>query len=479
MKPTKREKAFNNQRDLRASVRRVASRVAFWAVAVVMPLLVAGYFLTGVADRPQAATLASGDAGTTVILEQKPDETWRVTYALSAPTRRLDLGPAFGGYHERAWTVETPGLELVAQTTGASARTVLRARDGDPAFKEATVIVTLAPLKAPRQYEPFIPLGENGVLLYTGHFQPWLSPERRLDATFTVRPSRRRFVTAFGETKPAFERWRSPFGHPAFLYVGPRPPVSGPRVKGVFDRSTPRWVANETEAFADDALRILERAFGSPAAATPNIFVAFDETGPEGLLSFAGDALPGQFRIVLRGGAWAQPSDQARTLLRLHTAHEAAHLWQEGARPRAYNVPNWIHEGGASLVATEVMKRLGLWSVADIQAEMARAKGRCAKSLDGRSLAAADRFNVRDAIYECGVVMNWLAARRDRRGAAAFWADFVALSRTRGGYDADLFYEAAAETAGQDLADGLKRFAERNFATGEQALSALDQLERL
>ncbi len=117
------------------------------------------------------------------------------------------------------------------------------------------------------------------------------------------------------------------------------------------------------------------------------------DLGEEGRLSYSGDALPGQYQMTLAGGGWKEPSEQALGVLRLATAHEAAHLWQAAARPASDAVPDWIHEGGADALAAEAMVKAGYWTPEQAEENFTRVKADCARLLEMLSLQRAEAGN--------------------------------------------------------------------------------------
>ncbi|MEO0878822.1 MAG: hypothetical protein AAFY22_03825 [Pseudomonadota bacterium] len=398
---------------------------------------------------------------------------WRLEFRLAQPVRALDLGPSLNGFRTSDWRIVTPGLALKSD----GARDFLTGESGRQAFDRAVISVKARPLGLKKHYQPIRELGAQGALVYTGHFWPWRNG-RRLDAVFSVSPRAGALVSVFGRTSASLERWMSPFRHPAFVYVGPLRAQENDRALLVADPRAPAWLRRETAQSITPVLKALEGLLGPFPDEKPNVFLAFEEGGPAGLLRYSGDALPGQFQLSLYGGAWARRTALGVELVRRALAHESAHLWQTEVRPKGEQ-PGWIHEGAAEAIAAEALVALGWFSAADARRDLARARKNCAEGLRTGTLNSAEARGAIGALYACGRIMVQTAAdARDGAApgagsAAGFWRALARRAEAEGGYDAGLFYALVAETGGEALARAMRRFARTEFARADQEITAL------
>ncbi|NWG92486.1 MAG: hypothetical protein HXY21_08265 [Parvularculaceae bacterium] len=404
-----------------------------------------------------------------VTIEQRNDDRWRVAYELAAPRAELDLGPDIDGYRGRHWAIASEGAALIRR----DGRDVVVPAGGRRRIRSARFLVEPAASDRRKDYEPFIPMGDGGFIVYTGHFIPYKDASTRLDARLTIIADEGASVSAFDETKKRFENWKSPYGHPGFVYVGAAAPIETDALLTIADATAPAWVKAEVASFAPTIAGALQGLFARALPAKPNIFVAMGDQGGEGRLSYSGDALPGQYQMTLAGGAWAERTDEALGVLRLSTAHEAAHLWLAAARPRTDAVPDWIHEGGADALAAEALAAAGYWSAAEKAARFETAKAECARGLQQLSLARAESENRWEAVYACGHVISVAAA--GEAGVAAFWREFVRRSG-RDGYDEAMFLALAEERAGALTVNRIRDLVRINAARPD--LSIARMLER-
>lgn len=404
-----------------------------------------------------------------ISIAQQHEGFLRVSYEWRRPQREMIFDAIDDGYRERRWSVATPGFIQKRLDDGDRI-----ARADGKRFSRIELVARPAMNRLSKEYQPVARYGAGGALLYTGHFWPMTAAGGRIDATFDFMPGAGGHVVAFGANEPVVKDWRSPMAHPAFVYLGPLEPVETKDVMALVDPDAPDWVVEEFNSIVPKSFAKLADLFGFAPATKPNLFLSAPLGDEAGRLSYSGDALPAQFQITLRGAAWNEASDKARTVFRHSTIHEAVHLWQAAARPAIEDAPEWIHEGAADAIASEVMVALGLWDADAIMTAEREAHLECARGLDGGSLNAAKSRGEFRALYACGYVIATAVAQADGASTAAFWRDFIARSQAVGGYDAELFYQLVAErTDDQAFADAIEDFARTPLADPERSMERL------
>jgi hypothetical protein len=336
--------------------------------------------------------------------------------------------------------------------------------------KEIAFLVDPAPAGLRKDYEPFIAMGDGGVLFYSGHFQPYARNGERQRTALTIIAEECAAVSAFGVTAPQFVRWESPFRHPAFIYVGRQKPIESEALVALADAAAPEWVRGEIGAFAPAIAVALRGLFERALPVKPNIFLTAVDLSEEGRLSYRGDALPGQYQMTLSGAAWRESTPEGLLVLRRSTAHEAAHLWQAAARPNSDAAPEWIHEGGADALAAEALVAAGYWTAAERAQNLERSKAECARFLERLSLQRAEADSRWDAVYACGHVINVAAAGKG--GVASFWREFTARAAADG-YDEAMFVALAEERAGAETAKAIRDLVRINDARSAAAIARL------
>lgn len=410
-----------------------------------------------------AQPAVKGDVAITV--EAHATGAWRVSYQFAAPQEGMDLGLSADGFRSRHWRNDGAGARLVARDGRDFVEPVGDRRLGNFSFLVDPVAAQLR-----KAYEPFIPMGDGGVLFYTGHVMPYGPGDRRLNATLDVIADDGASVSAFGETAARFDDWKSPFDHPAFLYIGKARPVESGALVTITDTTAPPWINDEAAAFAPAIATALKDMLQRALPTKPNIFVLMGDISEEGRLNYSGDALPGQYQMTLTGGGWKKSSPEALAVLRHSTAHEAAHLWQAAARPRSDAVPDWIHEGGADALAADALVAAGYWTEADRRVDFDKARSVCEAALRQRSLRLAEAEASWEGVYACGHVLNVAAA--GEAGVAALWRDLI-REGARDGYDEAMFLSLAGERRGEGAVKAMRDLIRINDARPDLAISRM------
>lgn len=389
-------------------------------------------------------------------LEQADPLRWVVAYEFSPAVDAVDLGPSLDGYRARHWRIRGDGARLAVRD---GRDVILPVGSGKIAALSAAV--DAAESHPAKDYRPFTPIA-GGVVVYTGHFLPFVGGARA-DAALTIAPADGAQASAFGETRAQFSNWRSPHRHPAFVYVGTSAPIDSGGIRLLADDGTPAWIGEELMRIAPRIAAALD------GIGDAEIFLAIGDLSAEGRYGYDGDALPGQIVLRLSGAGWRAASPDARDVFRRATAHEMAHL-RQAARPENDAVPSWIHEGLAEALASLAMRRAGFWTPAEQQRRFEDARSTCAQSLQRLSLARAEAEARWDAVYACGHVIAVAAA--GGAGVESFFRAFEQRAAA-GGYDAALFLALAEERAGAETAAAIRDLIAIHNARPDRAIERM------
>lgn len=420
----------------------------------------------GVAAALTAACAREAAPELRIAIAQGEGASLEVAYEWRRPQRLAAFNAVADEYRAARWTLP-PDFELRTEDD----HDVIARRDGKR-FHALALTAAPAANRLPKEYQPVVRYGAGGVLLYTGHFWPVEGKDKRADAVFDLTPAPGGQAVAFGENEPALKDWTSPMDHPAFVYLGPLEPVETDNVMAVIDPEAPAWIVAEFNAIVPASFAKLAEMFGAAPETKPNLFLAASP-GAEGQLSYSGDALPAQFQIMLEGGAWRAPNEQARDVFIQATAHETVHLWQAAARPADSAPPEWIHEGAADAMAAEIMVALGEWDAAAFERNEAAARTECAAELAKGPLNGARARGDFRALYACGHVIASAVAVAERGSTAGFWRAFIERAGPDG-YTEAMFYELVADRTGdRKFAEALQDFARTPLAEPQKAIDGL------
>ena len=332
------------------------------------------------ADRPAAEPTITISAG--------PD-TLQIGYRLKHPIRALELAPAKSGVRS-GWTVVSAGIVLDGHT--------LRRANGST-LDDA--VVTLAPdtVRIDRAYPQALRVGLGWLV----HGPYLAAAEGGGKARVRVPPD-----------------WialpRKPLtGH---FYVGPR---SYLRDGIVSPPAIPDALRSTAAAALRQATLSYGRRFALAPPAPPLVVLAVDPTLERG---WRGDSTAGALSLRFAEVSLHQPPQVG--VIGRFVAHEVFHDWWQGVvAPLTGEKGAWVEEGMAEYAAL-----LTSDDPAAVSTDLTRRLNGCRGSLAPEGLLAAPPTGG-EAVYDCGVVFQWLRDLQRRRAsggrddAFAGWRDLL------------------------------------------------------
>jgi hypothetical protein len=238
------------------------------------------------------------------------------------------------------------------------------------------------------------------------------------------------------------------------------------------------------EASLPEALRQFNERLGRPALARPTVAVSYEAS--EGPVSWRGDVdHAGAIVLRMKGKPDLAAGGELGKLIEAFVLHEAFHLWNGVAYPQAPGSARaWLTEGVAEYATRKVLRDLGRMSDQDFLASMGQGLNRCVEALE-RTSGGIDALDGRggSAVYDCGVVVQWLGDHvmaRDGGGFFPAWRKIFADAASGDGQHdrSDYFRAVDPAFAGESPADPLMAWlvrGEGEFDAGAiaDALAAL------
>lgn len=392
-----------------------------------------------------AAPLRAEQSGSRVAIELVPHDTqWEVRYTLSRPVRALRFVRVDRhGNRASSWVPVDPAL-AIARDDGEE---VVRRTDG-AAFDRAAFRMAPRYATLEKDYAPFSPFGDGGLLIHTGRFHA--CAERCTGGeTFqlALQPPAGAHAIVHGQVVP-FVRFEDG-GDGTNLYAGRALPVTTPDVVAVIDQTFPADSRARLGALLPRLMAFYGREFGA-LTARPMLYASRDEAHPGGGYGFQGGTLPGQVFMHLygRNEAFGTPAFVAR--MDWFFAHEAAHLYQ-GYPALVDAGDSWIHEGGADALAAVALQALGVVDRDRVRVRLQASLEACAKGIARHPLTRAHVEGSFDTFYACGFVMQMAvdaAALRASDGAcglACVWRDFQKDVAAGAAWSTDTFIAVSAK----------------------------------
>ena len=355
-----------------------------------------------------------------------------------------------------------PSLQLIAPA-GAALQTSGEGRDelvAPAPFDRVSLIARVYRHLPEKDYQPYIALSGGGLLVYTGQYD--VGPEDT-ELRYTFKPLAGETAVLPGRASQRAIEWSTTAGEGTYAAFGKLTPVDEPALVAVVDPGMPEWLDREARQTLPRLFDLYAKTFGVALPKRPTVFLSYGDEDVPGSVSLGGGTLDGLVQLEVRLGEARRAAFDPAVLksFRHLLAHEAAHLWN--SHWLEAKGPDWVHEGGAELLAFRAVRELGLSTEADLLDRLSWSASECAMVRGGAELGK-DAVRAR---YACGAVIQAIVSEQAQGGLEAIWARLMVLGANKAGYDDQTFYKACAE-----LGTPPERIAASRALAGTRAGSA-------
>lgn len=426
----------------------------------------------------QLASCVSAPVQDKIHLSLAGEGYWKVTYHLARPTPTITLARTPDNSRSGRWQIASPEFEIVQVNN----KDLIRRIDG-AAFSLVHILVPATYVPLPKDYAPFAPFSDGGLLIHSGRFHacptntaqanddcdgPWLMQ-------ITSPPDAHILLNGRVHTRSA--RWVDS-GDGTKVYVGTSKPRATSNFIGIVDPALPSAIAELMLELLPELMEQYGQKF-PPLPQRPMLFVSYEPFFSEGR-GRQGGTLPGQVFMHFYGPGWEVVNADGYTPEETawFFAHEVGHLFQHGVT--GVREASWIHEGAAEAFAYLMLGSLETLSEEYLATRRQSAFDGCHDALsDGTLASAADRGRFSD-YYQCGLIMFLAidAAIRansdDQNDLFSFWTTLIADTGEDETWESENFLEKAQILIGPSLAERLRALI---FNKQDDPAKALRKLE--
>jgi len=384
-------------------------------------------------------------------------------FSVAEPTSALRFERTPDASRAADWRLDDPEFEIVQKDSAD----LLRRKDGAP-FRAVAASMAVKYRSLPKDYAPFSPFTDGGLLFHTGRFHACAGEAgcagSALSWRFEIAAPTNARIIAYGRAHLRHARVNSSASG-TNVYIGKARPVATNDAIAVIDPGFPEAARAPLERLLPPLMRLFSERFGA-LKEKPALFASLDPDPPPGSdYSSQGGVLPGQVFIHLYGERWRGAADaRAAGFLPWFFAHEIAHLYQLKDVSGAFDGEEaWIHEGGADALAAAALETLGAAAPEYIADRIDSAERQCAKGLAelGAPLLEASARGAFQNHYSCGLILHRalaVSAGGGASGAYAVWTEYLARTRDGAPWSGETFFAAAqAAGAGEAALDFARR----------------------
>lgn len=277
------------------------------------------------------------------IIIKDPAGNWSVTYTSDIPVTRISFQRSPDNSRGIRWTAKPTDFKIFKVD---DYETVSRI-DGKP-FTQVEFELTPTYISLPKDYAPFSPFSDGGMLLHSGRF--FACAEQCNGSSnnwhIRVRTAKEDNIIVNGVVYAGEVSWvDSDSGQK--IYVGERAPIQDENFVSLIDSDLP---APLKELMSKNLPKILSYFAVRMGALNfrPSLYASYSQTD-DGRYGNQGGTLPGQIFMHWYGVQSIEKLDENATLW--FFAHEVAHLYQGKAGNVEALAEAWLHEGSAELFA--------------------------------------------------------------------------------------------------------------------------------
>ncbi len=405
--------------------------------------------------------------------------TFQAKYSLSQPVFGLKFNRTTEGWKEKELHPTNPNLEIRTVNDDE----LILSKD-QTAFSEFTLEfkTTSNMTSDERDYKILDQYTDGSFLLYTGHFNVSHSVDQdcilnnsiSVKNIFTFVPNASEVVYFAGiryKEKPAV--WDKETNRDTFVFFGQPTVLEADSFVILYDKGLPDWLKNQAKEIMPKILKYYEESFHISFDVKPTIFFFF-KPGDAPYFFFSGDALTNQIRLCAKGNDWTNFSQEGQSRLLYFIAHEAAHLWNSHYFHYEED-KDWMYEGGARILAQELLRNLRLISDAQFSDIMSGNLHQCLLDL------IPGRINESRNPYTCGSIMGLITGAAVKKadpksnGIFDFWKNLFSLAaKNNNTYTQEMYFSLLLEKTGdKELVDGLRKLALEPIANPGEHITAL------
>jgi hypothetical protein len=400
------------------------------------------------------AILAAGVAHATpeILVTALHGMQWQVRYDFAEAVTSMQFMRAPDDSRPRTWLPDH-GFEIVKTEAGD----VARRKDG-AAFR--TVRFRMSPTYSvlPKDYAPFSPFGDGGMLFHTGRLfacAGHCSDDESWSMDLWADDEDR--ILLDGKALQARAHWKDS-GEGRVVYVGKGRAQQTDDFVAVIDAALPDDIRGRLLLQLPRFMHLFSSKLGA-LPRRPMLFVSYDTSHAPGW-GQQGGVLRDQVFTHFYGSKWPDKvrKPEFADELAWHLAHEAAHLYQRGVFAQEPG-DAWIHEGAAEALAAIAMQPE---SGEFVRSTRETAASKCAALIGEKSIREAIAAGKFEAAYKCGMLLHLTVDARIRTatgedGLYAVWGDYLGrLSRKDAVHGETLYLEAISAVGGADTAAWLR-----------------------
>lgn len=329
---------------------------------------------------------------------------WTLTYTFKSPVTQIAFVRNPDNSRVSRWLPLAESFEVIYEDE----QEYIRHRNGI-AFKQVSLQLTPTYKHLTKDYAPFSPYSDGGILIYSGRLfacaEMCEGDENNWPLKFKVPADEH--IVADGKIYNGYAEFIDS-NDGQNVYIGQQTPLETASFITVIDSNLPNSLQETLGQQLPRMMDFFEDKLGKYSGGKPMLFASYANVPGQ---SSQGGTLPNQVFMHWNRNDLAKLAVNdtfARDTLWFF-AHEAAHFFQHGnVHGELYSEASesWLHEGHAEYLAAVVLRALYPTTQNYVTARLERYINRCAEGLENTTLSAAASNNQFGLYYTCGALIH-------------------------------------------------------------------------
>ncbi|QCZ92134.1 hypothetical protein [Salinimonas iocasae] len=415
---------------------------------------------------------ATSESMVDIAIEKSNYGEWTVSYKMHRPASRLSFIRNPDDSRTKRWHPEISEFEIVSI---GNHEYIVRTDGKD--FTEVSMRLTPTYTHLPKDYAPFSPYSEHGVLFHTGRFFACIDEcsDNVNEWFFTLKVPENEHMIVNGKVLKDAASWKDS-NNGMNIYVGSQEPVETQNVISVIDNGLPESMKRSLNSVIPELMNYYESRLGKLDGAKPTLFASYANTSGH---STQGGTLPNQIFMHwdlnnLHGKA---NDDEFLNDTVWFFAHEVAHLYQRADNKSisGKKSESWLHEGHAEWLAALALLEVFPDKKEYVANKINRLKTDCSSGLTDISLVeAADKGRI-DLHYSCGLLIHQAIdtelEKSGKRDIYSLWVDFRERARKGNEEASDVFLSLTETWTSKTFVKNIEQILEGKLVSLEESLS--------
>ena len=433
---------------------------------------------------PSLSVFADSPSGVDVQVDKSDKGIWTLSYQLNKQVNRLGFTRNPDDSRVNRWHAVSKDFEIIE----FDKKEYLRRKDRK-AFSQVSVILTPTYKHLSKDYGPFSPYSDGGMLIHTGRlFACAENCDDDINAwKVTLTAPEGEHIIVNGKLYQGTASW-SDKNDGKNIYVGKQKPIETESVIAVIDSGLPDEIRKSLNADIPKLMDYFESKLGKPGRSElsqgkPMLYASYAKVDGG---SSQGGTLPNQIFIHWNINN-LEDKVKERKFIDQTTwffAHEVAHLHQRSNVGVLYAEENqsWLHEGNADWLAALALIELYPESKVFVEERIAKFEDNCVKGLKQFPLIEAAEKGQFGLYYTCGLLIHQAIDRavqgksNSQKNIYSLWNEFRLQVESGENKGPDTFLSLVENYTTKSLVKTINDIVSQKLDNPELVLKGLEKL---